>query len=78
MIPPHHPTDCPIEILPGAKLFKLKMYSMTLKEMEELQEFINKNLARGFIQLVKSRMAAPVLFKEKKDVLTDCMWITMD
>lgn len=49
------------------KLPKLKMYSMTPKEMEELRKYIDKNLARGFIQLAKSYMEAPILFKEKKD-----------
>lgn len=33
------------------------------REMEELRAFIDKNLARVFIQLAKLRM----LFKEKKD-----------
>lgn len=67
VLPPHNPTDCATEIFPGAKLPKLKMYSMMLREMEELQRFIDKNLGRGFIQPAKSRMAAPVLFKEKTD-----------
>lgn len=35
-------------------------------EMEELQSFIDKNLATGFIQPTKSGMGAPV-FREKKD-----------
>lgn len=37
----NHPTDCAIEILPGAKLPKSKIYSMTPREMEELQSFID-------------------------------------
>lgn len=52
--------DCVIEIIPGAKLPKPKLYSMAPREMEELLMFIDKNLARGFIQLAKSRMADPV------------------
>lgn len=39
---------------------------MTPREMEELQGFIEKNLASGFIQAAKSKMVAPMLFKEKK------------
>lgn len=35
--------------------------------MKELREYIDKNLAREFIQAEKSRIVAPVLFKEKKD-----------
>lgn len=45
---------------------KPKLYSMTPWEMEELQSFIDKNLAKGFIQPTKSRMGAPV-FRERKD-----------
>lgn len=40
---------------------------MTQKELDELPRYIDKNLARGFIQPSRSHMAAPVLFREKKD-----------
>lgn len=40
---------------------------MTPKEMKELREYIDYNLARGFIQPAKSRVAVPVTFKEKKN-----------
>lgn len=67
ILPPHHPMDCAIEILPGAKLAKLKMYSMTPREMEELKNSVDKNLARDFIQMAKSRMAALGDLQGKKD-----------
>lgn len=67
VLPPHCHTDCAIEILPGVKLPKPKIYSMTPREMEELRSFLDKNLARGFTQPAKSRMTTTVLFKEKKD-----------
>lgn len=60
----HRPTDCAIDILPGAKLPKPQMYAMTSKEMEELCQYIDKNLARRFIQLAQSRIAGPVLFAD--------------
>lgn len=34
--------------------------------MRELREYIDKNLARGFIQLAKSHVMAPILYKERK------------
>lgn len=40
---------------------------MMPRELDALREFIDKNLGRRFIQLVKSCMAAPILFQEKKD-----------
>lgn len=45
------PTNCAIEIMLGTKLCKPKVYSMTPREMDELRMFIDKNLARQFIQM---------------------------
>lgn len=66
-LPPHRLTDCAIELIPGAKLPKPHMYAMTPSELEELRWYIDKNLARGFIQPSRSHMVVPVLFREKKD-----------
>lgn len=44
-LPSHWPMDCAIEIVPRAKLPKPKIYSMTPRQLEELQQFIDKNLA---------------------------------
>lgn len=65
--PPHHPTDCAMKIESRAKLPKPKMYFMTSKEMAELRKYVDANLARGFIQPAKSKVVAPILFKEKKE-----------
>lgn len=44
-----------------------KIHSMIPREMAQLlSSFVDKNLARGFIQTGRSRIAAPVPFKEKK------------
>ncbi|KAK9396259.1 hypothetical protein NXF25_019620, partial [Crotalus adamanteus] len=32
-LPPHRSTDCAIELIPGAKLPKLRMYAMAPKEL---------------------------------------------
>lgn len=47
ILPPHRATECAIELIPGAKLPKPRMYSMTPKELELLCRYIDKNLARG-------------------------------
>lgn len=68
MIHYHHiEQQTAIELVPGAKLPKPRMYSITPKELEELRKYKDRNLARGFIQPSRSHMAAPVLFWEKKD-----------
>ncbi|KAK9395798.1 hypothetical protein NXF25_019159 [Crotalus adamanteus] len=66
-LPPHRSTDCAIDIIPGAKLPKPRMYPMSPKELEELRRYIDKNLGCGFIQPARSRIAAPVIFQGKKD-----------
>ncbi|XP_070790259.1 vomeronasal type-2 receptor 116-like [Pituophis catenifer annectens] len=65
--PHHHDADCAIEIIPAAKLPKPKLYAMTPREMQEMDNYIDKNLQRGFIEPAKLRVAPPVPFKEKKD-----------
>ncbi|ETE60370.1 hypothetical protein L345_13890, partial [Ophiophagus hannah] len=59
VLPPHHETDCAIEIIPRAKLPKPKMYAMMLQEMQEMCNYIDKNLAREFIKPAKPWVAAP-------------------
>lgn len=53
--------------MPEAKLPKLKMFSMTLREMDKLQAFIDKNLVREFTQLINREWQPQCFFKEKKD-----------
>lgn len=44
------------------------------QELEELRVFIDKNLEREFIESIRPKIAAPVLFHEKKDgTLRLCM-----
>lgn len=38
---------------------------MIPREMDKLRKYINSNVARGFIQTTKSKVAAPLLFKKK-------------
>ena len=44
-----------------------KVYPLTLLETEEMNKFINKNLAKGYIRPSKSPMASPFFFVNKKD-----------
>lgn len=53
---------------------KLKMYLRTAREMGELHAFIDKNLARGFIQLAKSRMVPLCSSRKRRMGLLDCVW----
>lgn len=69
-LPPHRPFDHPIDLQKDAD-GREKMppvhrpYSMTLPELEALRKYLDKELAKGFIRLSRSPVAAPVLFVKK-------------
>ncbi|XP_061485300.1 uncharacterized protein LOC133385725, partial [Rhineura floridana] len=65
-LPPHRPYDCPIDLLPGAKIPVGRLYSLSEPELAALREFLDKNLRRGFIRPSTSPAAAPVPFVKKK------------
>ena len=63
---PHHPYDLKIE-LESDQLPKLgPIYSLSDVEQKTLQDFIDENLATGFIRPSRSPIGAPVLFVKKK------------
>uniref|UniRef100_A0A670ZB52 Gypsy retrotransposon integrase-like protein 1 n=1 Tax=Pseudonaja textilis TaxID=8673 RepID=A0A670ZB52_PSETE len=65
-LPPHCTYDCPLDLIPDAPLPKGRLYSMSEPELVALREFLDKNLARGFIRSSSSPLSAPVLFVKKK------------
>ena len=46
---------------------KEKVYLLSKKEREEVREFIQEQLRKGYIRLLKSPQTALVFFVEKKD-----------
>lgn len=65
-LPPHRPYDCTIDLLPGASLPVGRLYPMSEPELAALREFLEINLARGFIRPSTSPLSAPVFFVKKK------------
>ena len=60
--------DHPIEILPGKDLpWPAKVYPLNLKERNSLDQWIDEELAKGYIRVSKSPTAAGVFFVPKKD-----------
>lgn len=57
----HRPYDCPIELM-----LNCRIYSCLERELAALQDFIDKNLQKGFIQPLTSPLATLVLFFKKK------------
>src|SRR5262249_32015952 len=64
---PHHPYDLGINLEEGSSPPVGTIYSLSPSELSTLREFINENLASGFIRSSKSPHGAPVLFVRKKD-----------
>ena len=66
-LPKHCPYDCPIDLQPGLDPPWGPIYNLSPTELEVLWEYINENLANGFIQHSRSPIGAPILFVKKKD-----------
>ncbi|KAK9395734.1 PEG10: Retrotransposon-derived protein PEG10 [Crotalus adamanteus] len=71
-LPPHWSYDCPVDLVPNAKLPVGQIYSLSEPELAALRDFIDKNLRKGFIRLSTSPLAAPVLFVKKSGELRLC------
>ncbi|QRW13671.1 Retrotransposable element Tf2 protein [Ceratobasidium sp. AG-Ba] len=66
-LPPHRPFDISIDLKSGATPRHGPIYSVSVKEDEELKKNINNQLAAGHIRPSKSPMASPVIFVKKKN-----------
>jgi hypothetical protein len=66
-LPEHRQYDCPIDLLPDATPPTGPTYSMSEPESKALRDYIDENLAKGFIRHSKSSAGAPVLFVKEKD-----------
>ena len=69
--PPSRPWDHAIDLIEDYKPTKKenwgKIYQLDLREQEELHNFIDENLAKGYIRKSKSPYATPFFFVKKKD-----------
>jgi hypothetical protein len=64
---PHWDIDLAIDLQPGKEPLYGPIYPLSQTELAALQEFLEENLAKGFIQESKSLVGAPILFAPKKD-----------
>jgi len=66
--PPKRLWDHTIDLLPDApKTLNCKVYPLALMERDALTEFLNEQLQKGYIRLLKSPYASPFFFIKKKD-----------
>ena len=66
-LPEHQPYDCPIDLQLGKDPLWGPIYNLSPTELEVLREYIDENLANGFIQHSRSPTDAPIFFVKKKD-----------
>ncbi|KAJ3572045.1 hypothetical protein NP233_g3350 [Leucocoprinus birnbaumii] len=71
-LPPHHLYNLKINLKEGSSLPVGTIYLLLQVELQALREFIDKNLAIGFIHPSTSPHGAPVLFVHKKDAAFQC------
>ena len=67
ILPEHRPYDCPIDLQPGKDPPWGPIYNLSPTELEALRQYIDENLANGFIRHSKSPAGAPIFFVKKKD-----------
>lgn len=66
-LPKHQPWDHEIPLVEGKFPSAQPIYSLSEKELTALREYIETNLAKGYIRPSKSPARYPILFVPKKD-----------
>jgi len=75
-LPERHKWDHEINLMEEApRELNAKAYTMTLKEEEALNQWLDEQLKAGLIVESKSRYAAPCFYIPKKD---DSLWLVQD
>src|SRR5205807_4012273 len=67
ILPPHRSADLKIELKDGSQPPFGPLYNMSREELEVLKNYLEENLARGYIRVSSSSAASPVLFVKKGD-----------
>jgi hypothetical protein len=66
-LPPHQPHDHEIVLKEGTQVKRFGIYPLREDQRKELDEYIDKNLKRGFIEESKSPARYPVFYVPKPD-----------
>src|SRR5436190_9258159 len=65
-LPPHRPWDHTIDLMPDCEGIQGKIYPLSRNECQELDKFLDENLAAGKIHPSKSPYGSPIFFTNKK------------
>ncbi|KAL0149332.1 hypothetical protein M9458_055370 [Cirrhinus mrigala] len=66
-LPPHRPSDCATELLPGTTPPKGRIFPLSQPETDSMKAYIEEELAKGFIAPSTSPASAGFFFVKKKD-----------
>lgn len=66
-LPPHRPSDCAIDLLPGATPPRGRIFPLSQPESEAMKAYIEGELVKGFIRPSTSPASAGFFFVKKKD-----------
>ncbi len=66
-LPPHRPWDCAIDLLPGHKLPKGRVYPLSIPERKAMEEYIKEALHQRYVWPSSSPAASSFFFVGKKD-----------
>ncbi|KAI2648707.1 Transposon Tf2-6 polyprotein [Labeo rohita] len=67
LLPPHRPGDCAIDLLPDFTPPRGRIYPLSHPESEAMNNYIQEELAKGFIRPSTSPFSAGFFFVKKKD-----------
>lgn len=66
-LPPHHPWDCALDLIPDAPMPKGRIYPLSVPEQEAMEVYIRESLQQGYIHPSTSPAASSFFFVAKKD-----------
>uniref|UniRef100_A0A9J8AHZ8 ribonuclease H n=1 Tax=Cyprinus carpio carpio TaxID=630221 RepID=A0A9J8AHZ8_CYPCA len=72
-LPLHRPVDCAIDLIPGSTPPKGRIFPLSQPESAAMREYIEEELAKGFITPSKSPASAGFFFKKKDGGLRPCI-----
>ncbi len=66
-LPPHRPSDCAIDLIPGSTPPSGRIFPLSQPESETMKQYIEEELSKGFIVPSKSPASAGFFFVKKMD-----------
>ncbi|CAJ0950214.1 unnamed protein product [Ranitomeya imitator] len=66
-LPPHRDCDCAIDLIPGSKFPKGRLFNLSVPEHAAMRSYVKESLEKGHIRLSSSPIGAGFFFVAKKD-----------